>query len=1418
MTTTRHVCLLMLLLWGIVSSSFAQTPQQLQAADAELNQVYQQLRGTLNDAQKQELKTAQKDWLNKRDAFVAANPGNPQGALYQATVQRVKELRNSIAPSGKEGTANNIKPSTNSALQKIQTADKEMNRVYHELQEQLDATQKEQLTVAQREWLKMREAFVLSNPDNHEGLCQATWRRTMGLKDALVSAGKANAVKNARLTTDLSKEELQMADNKLNEVYKEAMKMSDDTQKEQLQNDQRQWLVQRQAMVVDWPNDKYLSMRFATEKRVQDLKISVNSLLCQKDPFLNLKNKALIGEHDAALNNLQTLSYNLAERLDTANRKKLYLRYLAFRRKLQKVTIQPPQPPYDWFFVDDEVIERRIQLIREQSQEIEEQIKIAESKPALREARVQVPKYSFPFLDTLPKYDSERLEVVYQSLDWDNHLLDYDLRGNKYRLSVVGNVVNVFDITTRLLLGSFEVNVGGFAFEDAPPSYFRFLCNENFVYCEKSSHKSRHARLYSLPLFKTILGWGEYRGGVAGPIVDAGGNIGFFKASMPQANRYDSLKTLLNTCEFKFTPLGFLPKDTGDGLPLAEEDLQFVSSNPVFLQKIGFFEELGNQQELGRSLPVKDPVDASEGEEFPIFAYKDLNLAQASPDDWRNGVVAVQLFDHFVVLHENRCGQLSSSILDFNSLNMTRSEWSGPIISAMPIPKYSSFTGRMAMLGINSPPDPRMRYASLDSSNGEILFKKDYGNKAYKYTANIQKLDISLLLPPENTEGDYDGGTYGTSPNQVYCYSDAIGKTGVLAGYWQIGSKVSQFQYMGIFSLPLHKWIHVSSISRDTRNHDMQPPSHFFDRENDTIWISVPSITDLQGSGKSASRTYAYVKRGNSLNAISIKSGQTTVSYKNITDFECFAVSDKWVFGLPKMEEPYAELWSRNPLQRILVFSWNANGKVSAFDDSGNYASTGTALKSIAIKKQGHALPFEQFDLSLNRPDIVLHRLGAPPEAIAIAKELRENRMKRMGVTEDMLRPDFHLPDIQFAKELPLSTDSRDLSLEIKASDTKYPLERLRVYVNDVPVNGKDGESLRSLNTRSLDRTIPVNLSAGKNKIQVSVLNSAGAESLYATAEVNCTAPAEKPNLYVVAMGVSDYANSQFNLKYAAKDAEDLAAKLKARAENAYGEVKELLLKDGEVTIDSLAKVREFLKPATVDDSVVLFMAGHGLLDDKYDYYFGTSDMDFNNPAVRGIAFDDMDDILAELPSRKKSLLMDTCHAGELDADEKKVLAAADAAASGAPVQLVSNKSVAVRSVGTRGMAVKGIEGAKGKSEWYERISGMFVDLRRGSGSTILSSSAGAEYAFESGEQKNGLFTYAVLEALDGKNDADTDKDGKVTMKELCESVKKRVQDLSGGKQTPNTRRLNLESDFPLATAGPLEPGMSQQKSSGFIR
>ena len=524
------------------------------------------------------------------------------------------------------------------------------------------------------------------------------------------------------------------------------------------------------------------------------------------------------------------------------------------------------------------------------------------------------------------------------------------------------------------------------------------------------------------------------------------------------------------------------------------------------------------------------------------------------------------------------------------------------------------------------------------------------------------------------------------------------------------------------------------------------------------------------------------------------------------------------------------QLWYREPSgQSLHLAAWDATGVLSEslslypqlqgppvyLTTDGFYASVNRSPLGLHFSDSFKTYPFEQFDLRLNRPDIVLERLGAPDEAVGIAKQLREKRLKRMGVTEEMLKPDFHVPEVEIVGDIPATTEAGKINFSIKASDSKYPLERLKVSVNNVPVNGRDGELLReeskadtgmfrhitgafaesSTGPQSLERTVPIKLAAGRNKIQVSVLNNAGAESLYANTEINCTAKRPKPTLYAVAMGVSEYSNPDWNLKYAAKDAKDMLAKLKARSGDNYGEVKELLLTDKEVTKESIAKIRDFLSGATIDDTVLMFVAGHGLLDSKYDYYFGTTDIDFNNPAAAGIAFEEFDDLLADLPSLKKSLLIDTCHAGELDDDEKTLLASA----GGVSAPLPASNGIAMRSIGTRGMNVKAVEGARGASEWYDRLQGLFVDLRRGSGSTILSSSAGAEYALESSEQQNGLFTYAVLEALDGKNDADTNKDGSVQMSELGEYVKKRVAELTNNKQTPNTRRVNLEGDFALA-------------------
>jgi hypothetical protein len=479
----------------------------------------------------------------------------------------------------------------------------------------------------------------------------------------------------------------------------------------------------------------------------------------------------------------------------------------------------------------------------------------------------------------------------------------------------------------------------------------------------------------------------------------------------------------------------------------------------------------------------------------------------------------------------------------------------------------------------------------------------------------------------------------------------------------------------------------------------------------------------------------------------------------------------------------------------IINIYFNDQKKWTCMTPDGYYATNGAEnLVSIVEKynplepeKALNAYSSDQFSSTLNRPDIVLDRLSAPQEAIRVAKSLHERRLNKIKSSQNHSIQFTNLPVVLFKDHDSLTTTEKTKNIKISAIDKDFVLDRLKIFVNNVPINGRDGESLRELNTQSLERTIPIQLVAGRNKIQVSVINSAGAESLYANTEITCTEERPKPRLFAVAMGVSEYANPEWNLKYAAKDAKDLIECIRSRSAVNYGAVNELLLTDSAVTKESMAKIREFLSAATIDDTVVLFVAGHGLLDDKYDYYFGTSDIDFKNPSARGIAYEEFDDLLASLPSLKKSLLIDTCHAGELDEEEKQMLAS---------TQPSSNQVVAMLPSGARGMSVAPVEGARGKSEWYDRLQGLFVDLRRGSGSTILSSSAGAEYALESSEQKNGLFTYAVLEALDGNGDTDSNKDGLVQMSEITQYVKKRVSDLSNKKQTPNIRRINVEGDF----------------------
>ncbi len=466
----------------------------------------------------------------------------------------------------------------------------------------------------------------------------------------------------------------------------------------------------------------------------------------------------------------------------------------------------------------------------------------------------------------------------------------------------------------------------------------------------------------------------------------------------------------------------------------------------------------------------------------------------------------------------------------------------------------------------------------------------------------------------------------------------------------------------------------------------------------------------------------------------------------------------------------------------LSFISVEPNGYIISSTDN-YYMSSKDGLKGVAFRVGNQAYPYEQFDLKYNRPDIILSKLGTTSHELINAYHLAyQKRLKKLDFTEEMLNDDFHLPEIQLlTKNIPISTKHKVLKFKIKSFDTKYLIDRILVYVNDVPIYGANGISLRNKRLSSVEKEIELELSNGNNKIQFSAFNNKGVESIKETVEIIYEGKEVNPELYVIAIGVSDYKDHKFNLTYASKDANDLSDFF-VNHNNKFSKIHIEKILDENATREKILNIKTFLKPAKVDDQVIVFLAGHGILDSKLDYYFGTTDIDFENPSVKGLAYDELESLLDGISARKKLLLIDSCNSGEIDKDEIASVIASNE----------TNTSVKTRAI--RGLKINSKLGLENLSDLLNET---FIDLRRGSGANIISASGGMEFSYESDEWRNGVFTFSILDGLKS-NKADRNTDGKITVSELREYVTEKVQTLTYGKQKPTSRREIFGSDFEL--------------------
>ena len=473
-------------------------------------------------------------------------------------------------------------------------------------------------------------------------------------------------------------------------------------------------------------------------------------------------------------------------------------------------------------------------------------------------------------------------------------------------------------------------------------------------------------------------------------------------------------------------------------------------------------------------------------------------------------------------------------------------------------------------------------------------------------------------------------------------------------------------------------------------------------------------------------------------------------------------------------------LWDLKNNKKVYDFAL-----VDSFDNitiipGGYFLSSKGSAKLLYYLHNGSTIGFDQLDVRFNRPDKVLDILGSifgntDTSRVNSYRLAYYKRIKKLGIDTTAFTDSYTVPEADFVNRdsVEYEQTNNQVKLHIAGADTAITLDRFNIWVNESPLFGVRGFNIKGRKTHNIDTTITIILSQGKNTIETSVTNVNATESYRKPLVVNYTpANGVTENVYFVGIGMDHFRDSSNNLQWSVKDIRDEARALKKK----FGErciIIDTLFNERVTTANVLA-LKKKLQQTTVNDKVIIAYSGHGLFSKDYDYYLSTYDINFSNPAEKGLPYDELENLLDSIPARKKLMLLDACHSGEVDKDEL--------------VRIADSEG---------GLAKKGVRGLKiaydtagrklGMKNSFELMQSLFVNVGRNTGAVVISAAGGTQFAYEKGELGNGVFTHCVLEEMN------TDH---LAVSKLQADVSAKVSELTAGLQVPTARSETKEVDW----------------------
>ena len=228
-------------------------------------------------------------------------------------------------------------------------------------------------------------------------------------------------------------------------------------------------------------------------------------------------------------------------------------------------------------------------------------------------------------------------------------------------------------------------------------------------------------------------------------------------------------------------------------------------------------------------------------------------------------------------------------------------------------------------------------------------------------------------------------------------------------------------------------------------------------------------------------------------------------------------------------------------------------------------------------------------------------------------------------------------------------------------------------------------------------------------------------------------------NVFAVIIGISQYQDPTIShLKYTDADAESFYNLLLNEDKcGVPSENMKLLLGKDATNFNIKDTISGWLKTRVNEDSTtVIYYAGHGgsesspIDQDKTDKYLLPWDTRISNLFASAISCTTFNELLNRVNVKRKVIFMDACYSG------------------------------GVAKQGSRDLNI---------------IDNPYENLGKGEGTVVIAASQPNQRSWEYDQLGHGIFTYHLLEALNGA--ADSDKNGEITVWEVIDYLKRKVPD-----------------------------------------